>query len=282
MMSALRSNWSAATSRSSSIFLMMSALPSNWRAASPSAPNPLAALKFERGFAQPVFRKVDALKFEGISLQLVEHLLDDVSPAVKPFDGVMASPCRYSRRRGAVSPETLCGPPGRPVMFDGGTTRRARGVMVVCQGRLAAQKGCGWRSRRGLTARFSGGFGLPDRHGQATYRGRVGPKATPMPWPLMGLAHRNRDFGKLGNFRSKLLGKMVTNESLAARNLTAACHSTGFRAQTCGPWELYRCFMPPALDFHRHSHWGNLANEFHPAFSTSHCRLTKLLPTVRL
>jgi len=34
---------------------------------------------------------------------------------------------------------------------------------------------------------------------------------------------------------AKLLGKMVTNESLAARNLTAVSHSANVRAQTLRP-----------------------------------------------
>ena len=40
----------------------------------------------------------------------------------------------------------------------------------------------------------------------------------------------------------KLLRKMVTNESLAARNLTAASRSQG-SPQTLRPSEAYRCFL---------------------------------------
>ena len=55
----------------------------------------------------------------------------------------------------------------------------------------------------------------------------------------MGRAHRNRDFGKVGNFRSNAAGKMATNESLAGRNLTAASRSANVRAQTLRPLGAY-------------------------------------------
>jgi hypothetical protein len=59
---------------------------------------------------------------------------------------------------------------------------------------------------------------------------------------LRGLRESNFALRKMGNFRSKAAGKMVTNESLAARNLTAASRSANVRAQISRPLGAYARF----------------------------------------
>ena len=120
----------------------------------------------------------------------------------------------------------------RSEMSDTIAMRRVRVVLVVCQGRLRGVLSCGKRLGKGLKCRFSGDFGRRIGHGHP-YREVYADNA--IGWPVASDGNSLIATVILGRREipaPKLLRKMVTSKSLAARNLTAASRSANVRAQT--------------------------------------------------